>query len=119
MGSIKLFFGLFVIVVALYLCVELVPPYYSNYEFEDSIKTEALFSANNSKSEDDIRESVFKEAQKLQIPVTRDDIKVERVGVNGSGSVSIEVPYVVHLDIPGYPTDLHFDAAIMNRGANN
>ena len=115
----KLFFGLVVIVVALYLCVELVPPYYSNYEFQDAIQSEALFSANNSKTEDDIRESVYKKAQELRLPVTRDDIKVHRVGVNGSGSVTIDVPYVVHLDIPGYSTDLHFDAAVMNRGANN
>jgi hypothetical protein len=117
MESFKLFFGLFIIAVALYLCIELVPPYYSNYEFQDSIQSEALFSANNSKSEDDIRESVFKKAQDLRLPVTREDIKVHREGVNGSGSVSIDVPYVVHLEIPGYPADLHFDAAVTNHGA--
>jgi hypothetical protein len=115
----KLFFGLFVIALALFLCVELVPPYYENYEFEDAIQSEALFSANNMKSEDAIRETVYKKAQDLNIPITRDDIKVHRDGYNGSGYVSIEVPYVVHLDIPGYPSDLHFDAAVTNKGANN
>jgi hypothetical protein len=119
MDSIKLFIGLFVIGLALFLCVELVPPYYSNYEFQDAMQSEALFSANNMKSEDAIRDTVYKKARELNIPVTPEDIKVHRDGFNGSGSVSIEVPYVVHLDIPGYPADLHFDASVTNRGANN
>ena len=118
MDSIKLFFGLFIIVAALYLCVELVPPYYANYEFKDAIQTEALFSANNAKSEDDIRETIFKKAQALEIPITRESIKVEKQGINGSGFVSIAVPYTVHVDIPGYPFDLHFDASVTNKGAN-
>ena len=71
------------------------------------------------KSEDAIRETVYKRAHELNLPITREDIKVHRDGYNGSGSVSIEVPYVVHLDIPGYPADLHFDASVTNRGANN
>ena len=119
MDSMKLFMGLFVIGVALFLCVELVPPYYSNYEFQDAIQGEALFSANNMKSEDAIRETVYKRAQQLNLPVTREDIKVHRDGYNGSGSVTINVPYVVHLDLPGYPADLHFVAAVTDRGANN
>jgi hypothetical protein len=119
MDSIKLFIGLFVIGVALFLCVELVPPYYSNYEFQDAMQSEALFSANNMKSEDAIRDTVYKKARELNIPIALEDIKVHRDGFNGSGSVSIEVPYAVHLSIPGYPADLHFDAAVTNRGANN
>jgi hypothetical protein len=119
MDSIKLFAGLFVIGISLYLCVELVPPYYANYELQDTINDEALFSTNNMKSEDAIRETVFKRAQQLNLPVTRENIKVHREGFNGSGSVSIDVPYVVHLDMPGYSGDLHFDAAVTDRGANN
>lgn len=119
MGSIKLIFGISVIVISLYLCVELVPPYYSNYEFQDAIQNEALMSANNSKPEDAIRESVFKKAQDLEIPLTRDGITVHRVGTNGSGSVTITAPYVVHIDMPGYPMDLHFDPSVIDRGANN
>lgn len=118
MGSFKFILGISIIVVALYLCVELIPPYYSNYEFQDAIQSEALMSTNNSKTEDAIRESVFKKAQDLQIPLTREGIKVHREGVNGSGSVSIDAPYTVHLDMPGYPVDLHFDPSVTDRGAN-
>jgi len=112
----KLFFGIVVIAVALYLCVELIPPYYSNYELQDAINTEALTSTNSAKSEDAIRDSVYKQAQQLSIAVPHDDIKVHRVGTQGNGSVSIEVPYTVHLDMLVFPTDLHFDPVAQNKG---
>jgi hypothetical protein len=117
MDSMKLVFGVLIIAISLYLCVELVPPYYTNYVFQDAIQNEALISTNGSTTEEAIRETVFKKAQELQIPVTREDIKVHRVGLQGSGSVSIEVPYTVHLDMAVYPMDLHFDPSTLNKGA--
>ncbi len=101
------------------MCVELVPPYYSNYEFQDAIQSEALFSANNMQDRGRYPRDRLQAGAGVEIPITREDIKVHRDGYNGSGSVSIEVPYVVHMDIPGYPADLHFDASVTDRGANN
>jgi hypothetical protein len=112
----KMVFGLLVVIVSLYLCVELIPPYYSNYEFQDALQNEALTSTNSAKTEDAIRDTVFKKAQDLQIPVVKESIQVHRNGTQGSGSVSIEVPYSVHLDMVLYPLDLHFDAAAVNKG---
>ena len=68
MGSIKLIFGLFVIVVAIYLGVELVPAYYTNYEFQDDINNEALMAPTAAKPKMQIQESVFKQAQQAGIP---------------------------------------------------
>ena len=113
----KLAFGVIIIGIALYLCVDLIPPYYSNYELQDAIQTEALMATNSSKTEDAIRDTVFKRVQDLQIPVTKESIQVHRVGSQGSGSVTIEVPYNVHLDLALYPMDLHFDASATNKGA--
>ncbi len=115
MGTIKLFFGIFVIVAAIYMGIEVIPPYYSNYEFQDAIKTEALTSTYTPKTEDNIRDSVFKMAQNYELPLTREGIKVQRAGAQGTGSVSIDAPYVVHLNVPGYPFDLHFDPSTENK----
>jgi len=115
MGTIKMAVGIFVAVAAVYLCAELIPPYFSNYEFEDAIKNEAQLATYSSKSEDAIRDEMFKKAQDLDIPVSKDQIKVQRTGVQNAGSVSIEVPYTVHVDLPGYPLDLNFDPASQNR----
>ena len=70
MGKIKLLFGLGVIVAVIYGGAEVIPPYFSNYEFEDSIKEEALHSTYGTKTEDAIRDAVFKKAQDLEIPLT-------------------------------------------------
>jgi len=115
MGTIKLIFGIMVIVTAVYVGAELVPIYYANYEFQDVIKTEATLQTYTTKPEGEIQQTIFKKAQDLQIPLSKDQIKVQRHGTTGTGSLSIRAPYVVHVDLPGYPMDLHFDPSTENR----
>jgi hypothetical protein len=115
MGSLKLVVGLFTIVAVVYLVAELAPPFFSNYQFEDVIKTEAQMGTYSTKSDDTIREEVFKKAQELDIPITKEQIKIRRIGSAYAGSVSIEAPYTVHLNLPGYPLDLNFDPSSTNK----
>ena len=42
---------------------------------------------------------------------------VRKIGTMGTGSVAIDAPYTVHLDLIAYPTDLHFDTSSTNKGA--
>lgn len=115
MGTIKLCFGIFVIVAAIYMGIEVIPPYYANYEFQGDIQTEALTSTYTPMSEADIRDAVFKIAKGYEIPLTKDGIKVQRAGNQGSGTISIDAPYTVHLDVPVFPFDLHFDPNTQNK----
>jgi len=115
MGSIKMIFGLGVIVVGAYLGIMLIPPYFSNYQFEDAVKNEAMINTYNTKPEDAIREELFKRAQDLEIPVTKEQIKVRRTGSTGTGSLVIETKYTVHVDLPGYPMDLNFAPSTVNK----
>jgi len=115
MGTVKMVFGLLVIVSAVYLGAELVPVYYANYEFQDAITTETTLETYTTKPEGEIQQMVFKKAQDLQIPVTKDQIKVQRRGTTGTGSLTIQAPYDVHVDFPGYPLDLHFSASSENK----
>jgi hypothetical protein len=115
MGSLKLVMGIVVIVFTVYLIGELAPPFFSNYQFEDAIKTEAQLGTYSTKSDDTVRDAVFKKAQELDIPIAKEQIKITRVGSAYAGSLSIEAPYVVHLNLPGYPLDLNFDPSSSNR----
>jgi hypothetical protein len=117
MGAIKLFGGILLIVGVVYLCAVLIPPYFSNYEFEDAIKTEAQMATYSTKPEDAIRDTIFKKAQDLEIPVGKEDIQVKRSGSQGTGSVLIQAHYTVHVDLPGYPMDLEFNPSTRNKGA--
>jgi hypothetical protein len=115
MGTIKLVIGIFVIVAGIYLGAELVPVYYENYQFQDDVKTEATLETYTSKPEADIRDAIYKKAVGHDIPLTKEQIKVQRHGTQGTGSLTISAPYIVHLDLPGYPVDLHFDASTENK----
>ena len=116
MGSLKMVSGIVVMVASVYLVAVLAPPFFSNYQFEDAIRTEAQMDTYNTKTEDQIRDAIFKKAQDLDVPVTREQIKVQRSGVTGTGSISIEAPYIVHVSVPGYPLDLNFNPSTRNKG---
>lgn len=116
MARIKMLFGLFVIVGGMFAAFKIAPPYFNAYQFQDAIKDEATHDSYASKSEEDIRDSVFKKAQELDIPIARDSIKVEHIGHQFNATIIIHAAYTVHVDLPGYPLDLHFDASTENKG---
>jgi len=116
MGSIKAFFGIFVIAAALYFCYKVMPPYFNNYQFSDAVKDEARRDSYSQKNEGQIREAILKEAQDNSIPITEDQIIVQRSGSQYNGTVIVHAAYVVHVDLPGYPFDMHFDASTENKG---
>lgn len=112
----KMVFGIVIIVASVILLATLAPPFFSNYQFEDALKTESQMSTYTTKTEDVIRDEVFKKAQELDVPLTKEQIKVVRNGVVGTGSVEIEAAYTVHVNLPFYPMDLNFNASARNKG---
>lgn len=118
MSTIKMFVGLFAIVAVAVLGLRVLPPIYANYQFQDSIETEARLSTYTTRNEEDIKADIYKKAQELEIPVTKDQIKVSR-GMGGSGQgvggVIVTADYSVHIDLPGYPFDLQFHSGIKNK----
>ena len=47
--------------------------------------------------------------------MAKEQIKVQRLGTPGSGCVLIETDYTVHVDLPGYPMDIHFHPQSKNK----
>ena len=98
------------------IAIALIPPYFDNYQFEDALNNEALAATYSTKTDEDIRSIVYKKAKEMEIPVTPEQIKVRRVGSQGTGTLAIEANYTVHVDLPLYPLDLDFHAATKNKG---
>ena len=111
MKALRALLGIAVIVVVVYLTFALVPPYYNNYQFQDEITTEARMNTYTQKTEDDMREYIWRRAKEFNIPITREQINVRREGL----SVAIWVDYKVHVDLPGYPLDLQFHPTAQNK----
>jgi len=116
MATLKLLFGVGVIVAVALLGIKIVPVFFSNYQFEDFIKEEALHSSYSTRSEDDIRAAVIKHAHDYDIPLTPQQVHVSRTGVNGNGSLTIEAEYSVSIDLPGYSTTIDFHPSTKNKG---
>ncbi len=118
MATLKLIFVIAILGALGLVAVKVIPPYFSNYQLEDSIKTEAVQATYSARSEDDIREAVIKQARNLDIPLTAKQVHVSRLGGGfGSGSLTIEADYSVPIELPGYSTTLEFHPSTRNKGA--
>ena len=115
MGTVKAIVGLAVMAAVVVIGLKVIPPYFSNYEFEDYIKNEALQSTYGTRSEDDIREAVIKHAREYDIQLTSKQVRVVRGGAGGGASLTIEADYTVPLDLPGYTTTLEFHPSTKNK----
>jgi hypothetical protein len=116
MATVKLIFVLAVMCFVGLICFKLIPPYFANYELEDSIKTEAIQATYSTRSEDDIREAVIKQAHNYDIALTPKQVIVSRIGGFGNGSLTIEADYTVPFELPGYSTSIDFHPSSKNKG---
>lgn len=98
-GKANLIITLVILGAMIFGAVKIVPVYVNNYEFQDAIQTEAKFALTGypKKSIDDIRDDIYKKAQELSIPVTKDDIGLDVDAANGK--VDINVDYSVTFDL--------------------
>ena len=116
MASLKLIFGVAIFVIVALVGLKLIPPFFSNYELEDAIKTEATQSTYSTRTEEDIRESIIKQARNYDIALTPKQVHVSRVGGFGAGTLAIDAEYSVPVDLPGYSTTLEFHPSSKNKG---
>ena len=104
-GRLKAIIYTVILVAGVFVAIKLVPPYVAEYQLQDKMNEQAKFAVVNRYSEEQIRDILFKVILDLDIPATRDDIKLS---VTPHG-VSISVSYTVPVDFLVYKTDLNFN----------
>lgn len=112
MKQIKALLGLAVVIGAFYAAFKIMPPYYSQLQFQDAVETEARTQSYTTKSEPEIRDIIIKKGAEQGIALSPDQVEVRRTGAE----VVINVDYVVHVDLPVFPFDLNFHAGSKNKG---
>jgi uncharacterized membrane protein len=110
-GKIKAIIVTAIIALAVYAAIKIVPPYAAEYQLADKIQEQARFAVVNHYTDEQIRENVFKVVQDLEIPVKREDIKVEA----SNRVVKISIDYTVPIDLLAYHMDLHFTPSSENK----
>jgi len=105
-AKINLIITLIILGAMVFAGIKIVPVYFANYEFQDSLNSESRFALTGypRRTIEDVRDDVFKKAQDLGIPAKREDIQVSME----NGSVSISLDYTVPIDLAVYQFALQF-----------
>jgi hypothetical protein len=88
------------------------PVLVNEYQFQDSLQEITRFATVNRKTNDQLQKAVLDEAQKEDLPVEADDVKVVSNGKN----VTIDVDYSVTVDLKVYKWTLNFHPTATNSG---
>jgi hypothetical protein len=94
-----------------YTSYKIIPPYFANYQLEDDIHQESLFSIGKF-NDDAIKDHVFKEMQSRGVDATKEAIHIQQ---NDARGLKILVDYTVTVDLLVYDLHLHFTPSSNNQ----
>jgi Domain of unknown function (DUF4845) len=109
-SSIKAMIWTGILLAFLYVCFRVVPLYVADYQFQDSMQSAARFASVNHIPPDDVRKNLLKEAERAEMPVKLQDIKVN----DHNGRIDIEADYSVTVDLHVYQWTLKFHPSASN-----
>lgn len=104
MVRLKTILMLLLLAVAGYICARVFPPYFADGQLKDKMYQEARFAEANERSAEQLHEIIYAEAQKLQIPLRRQDIRIEK----NPNRTQITADYIVTVDLYYYQVDWAF-----------
>jgi hypothetical protein len=110
-GKFKAILFLAVFVSLIFIGFKTIPAYVAEYQLADKMQEVARYSVVNRQSEEQVRDSIFKVVQDLDIPATKEDIKV----TSTNSLVTINVDYRVPVDLLVYSTEMHFSPSSENK----
>jgi hypothetical protein len=110
-GKLKAIVVTAILLLGVIAGVKVIPPYVAEYQLNDKIQEIARFGIVEHSTEDQLKDKVMKTIEDLEIPATKDNIKVTA----GTQRVTISVDYTVPVDIFFYHVDLHFTPSSENK----
>ncbi|HEV2350006.1 MAG TPA: hypothetical protein VG028_09210 [Terriglobia bacterium] len=108
-GSAKLIFTIIFLALVGWTAFKVIPIYVANYELNNDIHDLAIQATVDRASVDAVQNKVLGYAKDLDLPVTREDIKVQ-VGTR----VTIDLDYNVPVDLKFYTFEMHFTPSASN-----
>jgi hypothetical protein len=103
-GLIGCILALALFAVAIYLGITLGPVYYSNFDFENGIKTTASRAGAHFFSDDQIVSEVMDLAKRGEIRINKENIEIDRF----AGQIHIKVHYSVPANFIIFERNLDF-----------
>ena len=100
--------SLLILAALVYVGVKVIPVYFANYQLQDKMVTEARYATVNRRTDDELKDLIFKEIQERDIPARREDIRVE----TSQRGVRLSVEYNVTVDLKVYQWQIHFNPSV-------
>ena len=110
MSRLKALIGFALVVGFAYVCYVVGPAYFNNYQFQDDLNQQLKFLQNNRSDDDNIKAEVMKKAVNDGLTIAPEQIRITRV----NRTITVDVTYTVHIDLPGYSTDIDFHPSATN-----
>ncbi len=111
-GRLKAIVWLLILAAGVYVAFKIVPIYLANYQLQDKMQTEARFATVNHRTDDELRDVIYREIRDRDIPARREDIKILE---NTQRTVRLSVDYAVTVDLKLYELHLRFNPTAENR----
>jgi hypothetical protein len=105
-GNLGCILWLAILGLAVLIAVKMVPVKIATSQLNDFMEEQAKFAARAEPQA--IAVLILNKARELELPVTKDDIKVERVG----DKIRMHAIYTVPVEFPGHTYMWHFDQEV-------
>ena len=104
-GTLGCLFSILLMAIVLFLAFKLAPVYFNHYEFKGDMKQAVSRIGVRAIAEDVIIQDLIKTAEKNNITIEKENIKIRRF----SGQVYISIEYTVPVNFLIMKHDLHFE----------
>jgi hypothetical protein len=102
-GNLGCVLWLLVLGLAVLIAVKMIPVKIASSQLYDYMEEQAKFAG--SASPENLAKGILGKAKELELPLGKDDLKVERVGDN----IRMHADFTVPVEFPGYTYMWHFD----------
>jgi hypothetical protein len=109
-SNVKAIVWTVILVAFIYGAAMVLPVLINEYQFQDSLQTIARFASVNRRSIELVKKEILDAAEKEDLPVQAEDIKVQ----DHAGNVQINVDYSVTVDLKVYQLTLNFHPQASN-----
>jgi Domain of unknown function (DUF4845) len=109
-GHLRAILWTLVLASCIYVAFKVVPYLVNEYQFQDGMQEIARYASAMHQDPAKVHDAVLKEAEKDDVPVGADDIKVEGTG----GNFRISADYSVTVDLTVYQWTLNFHPSVSN-----
>ena len=106
-GYFGCIFALVLMIAAIFLSIKLGPHHFNHYQFKDELKQAVTRASARSTTDDAIKKDVISAAQKCNIVLTVEDIRIDR---SVRARLTVEINYAIPVNFIFAKRDVKFSA---------